>query len=373
MQDPINHIATTNQASPARATARKRIHGGSILSLDRVNHVPHSYTVDGPACQKRAAGPAPKIGTEGGHRMTWSSKPLSVSACLGVVAIVAASGLAIPQARAQCCVVAIPDDVTDFAFLYADPNLRVINADISGNVGIAEGGGFIGFGSGMVTGQVRFAVPATAGSCSDPDGVTVTGGTTFGNANVQADFDAVTMMSRTLGAERGKPITIMGGGSVYASTGKMDSAGNRVFTATLSEAFTAGTTFTIHGSNSDRVVINIPSTDGHGFDGSIVLEGGITPDHVLFNFHKGDFATLAGGDTLMINTDGNPTTGMFVNINGNFIVTNSMIFGRVFGGGSEFNSTIQTMNPTNPDFRTNIVAPPLFPTPEPPKRRRKAD
>jgi hypothetical protein len=305
--------------------------------------------------------------------MTLSLKFLSGLACLGAVAIVAASGLAIPEARAQCCVVPIPDDVSDFAFLYADPNLRVINANISGNIGIAEGGGFIGFGSGTVTGQVRFAVPATAGSCSDPDGLTVTGGTTFGNANVQADFDAVTMISRTLGAERGTWITIMGGGSVYASKGKSDSTGNRVFTATLSETFTAGTTFTIRGTESDRVVINVPSTDGLGFDGSIVLEGGITPDHVLFNFHKGDFKTLAGGDTLTINTDGNRTAGTFLNPNGNFIITDSMIFGRIFGGGSEFNSIVQTMNPTNPDFRTNIVAPPSFITPKPPKKRREAD
>jgi hypothetical protein len=305
--------------------------------------------------------------------MIRSLKLLSSLACLGVVAIAAASGLAIPQARAQCCVVPIPDDGTDYCCLYADPNLRVINADISGNIGIAEGGGFIGFGPGTVTGQVRFAVPATTASCSDPDRIKVTGGVTFGNANVQTDFDKVTMASQSLGAERGTWITIRGGGSVYASAGKLDSAGNRVFTATLSETFTAGTTFTIRGSNTDLVVINIPSTDGLGFNGSIVLDGGITSDHVLFNFHKGDFETLAGGDTLMIDTDGNPTTGTFLNPNGNFIITDSMIFGRIFGGGSEFNSIIQTMNPTNPDFRTNIVAPPRFMPPEPPKKKRRKD
>ena len=163
------------------------------------------------------------------------------------------------------------------------------------------------------------------------------------------------------------------GSSVDVSTGKLDRFGNRVFTATLSETFTAGTTFTIRGSDKDLVVINIPSTDGLGFDGSIVLEGGITSDHVVFNFHKGDFETLAGGDTLMINTDGNRTTGTFLNPNGNFVITDSMIFGRIFGGGSEFNSIIQTVNPTNPEFRTNIVAPPRFMPPEPPKKRRKDD
>jgi hypothetical protein len=76
---------------------------------------------------------------------------------------------------------------------------------------------------------------------------------------------------------------------------------------------------------------------------------------------------------LTIDTDGNRTTGIFLNPNGNFIITDSMIFGRIFGGGSEVNSIIQTMNPTNPDFRTTIVAPPRITTPEPPKRRRKAD
>jgi len=338
--------------------------------------------------------PSAQRGTRGGHRMTRSSKLLSVFACLGGFVIAAASGLAVPQAGAQGFVVPIPDDASCCAFLFADPNLRVINADISGNIGIAEGGGFVGFGSGTVTGQVRFAVPATAGSCSDPDGIRVTGGTTFGNANIQADFDSVVMVSETLGAERGTPITIKGrppkdytgspnismaaafypaGSSVDVSTGKLDRFGNRVFTATLSQNFSVGTTFTIIGTSSQFVVFNIASTDGLGFNGGIVLDGGITPDHVLFNFHKGDFETLTGGDTLKINTDGNPTTGTFVNINGNFIVTDSMIFGRIFGGGSEFDSTIQTVNPTNPEFRTNIVAPPRFMPPEPPKKRRKDD
>jgi hypothetical protein len=192
------------------------------------------------------------------------------------------------------------------------------------------------------------------------------------------------MNSRTLGAEQGTPITITGsppiefevspsigtaaplhtaGGFLDASTGKPDSNGNLVFRATLSDDFTAGTTFTINGSSTDRVVINIPSTDGLGFDGSIVLEGGITPDHVLFNFDKGNFDTLTGGDTLMIDTEGFPTTGTFLDPNGNFIITDSTIFGRIFGGGSESDSIISSSNPSS--FETSIVAPPPFVAPEP--------
>jgi hypothetical protein len=214
----------------------------------------------------------------------------------------------------------------------------------------------------------------------------VTGGTTFGNKNVQDDFDAAATTSENLSKLRGTPLVISGTpphNRVYASSGKKQGQ-NFVFTASIGKmpaetetgfvsTFTAGTSFTIYGTSDQFVVINIPSTDGLGFDGSIVLAGGITADHVLFNFHKGDFTTLEGGDTLMINTDGNRTTGMFVNINGNFIITNTMMFGRVFGGGAVSNSTIQTLNPTDPNFRTTIVAPPLFVTPEPPKKKRQKD
>jgi hypothetical protein len=63
---------------------------------------------------------------------------------------------------------------------------------------------------------------------------------------------------------------------INASSGVLDTNGNRVFTATINSNFTAGTTFTITGTASQHVVINIPSTGGHGFDGSIVHAGGIT-------------------------------------------------------------------------------------------------
>ena len=292
----------------------------------------------------------------------------------------AAAGVTSWQAQAQdCCAGGLPNDVSDFAVLYAgDPhNLNFTSSTVTGNVGIGDTGGFVGSGSGTVFGTVEFAA-ANIGQFI-PNGISVTGGATFGNAHVQSNLNTLTSISQTLSGEAGAPLTISGGGSVNASSGILDPhGGNRVFTATIDSSFFDGTTFTINGTSSDFVVINIPnvpSIDGVtvGFDGSIVLSGGITPDHVLFNFDKGDFDNLTGGDTLMIDTDGNMTTGIFLDPNANFIITDSVIFGRIFGGGSEFNSTIQTMNPTNPDFRTNIVAPPLFPTPEPPKKRRKVD
>jgi hypothetical protein len=316
--------------------------------------------------------------------MTWSTKLISGSCSLASVAIVAVAmvagaGLTSRQAQADeiCCAGPPPNGTTDDAILYADPNLHVENADISGNIAIAEGGGFRGSGMGTITGQVQFAGQDIKldglSQRFQPDGITITGmpPDTFNNANVQEDFKAVTMLSRTLRDISGTPITITGGGSVDATSVKPVN-GNSVFTGTIGHintelgpesTFTAGTTFTIHGSSSDFVVINIPSTDGLGFDGSIVLEGGITSDHVLFNFDKGNFDNLTGGDTLTIDTNGNPTTGIFLDPNGDFQITDSMIFGRIFGGGSQVDSTISSSNPSS--FRTSIVAPPPFPTPEP--------
>jgi hypothetical protein len=319
--------------------------------------------------------------------MIWSLKLLPAFACLGGFAIAAASGLAVPQARAQCCIVAITDDTTDYAFLYADPTsthptLVVSNADVKGNLGIARNGGFIGFGPGTVTGQVRFAAPATATSCLNPGDLEVTGGTTFGNENVQVDFDAAAITSENLSKLSGTPLVITGDPGhnwVKASSGKKHDR-NLVFTATIGQVatetgpvstFTAGTSFTIYGTPDQYAVINIADTKGLGFNGSFLLDG-IPPDHVMINFHNGNFETLTGGDTLTIDTDENFTTGMFVNINGPFNITNTRAFARFIGGGSVFNSIIQTKDTKTPGFRTTIEAPPLFPTPESSTRRRKA-
>ena len=308
--------------------------------------------------------------------MTRSAKFMFGSVRLAAVAIVALAGLTSRPAQAQeiCCAGPPPDDLTDNSLLLLDPNLRVTNANISGNIGIGAGGAFIGSGTGTGTGTVMFAAPFNPDIVQfSPDGITVTGGATFGNTGVTTDINQVVALSQKLGSETGTAVTITGTpgfNSVNASSGVLDSAGNRVFTGTIgttggefpSSTFTAGTTFNINGSSSDRVVINIPSTGGFGFDGSIMLEGGITADHVLFNLDAGDFATLSGGDTLFMDTDGNMTTGIFLDPNGNFIITDAVLFGRIFGGGSESDSVISSSGST---IITNITAPPPFVTPEP--------
>jgi hypothetical protein len=221
------------------------------------------------------------------------------------------------------------------------------NSNVIGDIGIGNSGGFVGSGAGTITGTVEFAAPNNGQYL--PNGITVTGGATFGNANVQTDLNSLISLSQSLGGEPGARLTLSAGGSVNASSGILDSSGNEVFTATIARSFAAGKTFTINGTSGQFVVINIPSTGGLPFDGSIVLTGGITSDHVLFNFDSGNYDTQTGGDTLTIE-NGLPTidpatTGTYLDPNGAIDVIDSVIDGRVFGGDSvDMGITDSTIN-----------------------------
>jgi PEP-CTERM motif len=271
-------------------------------------------------------------------------------ACIAAVAIAAATGLVVPQARAFV----LPGDSSgDCCDYQGDPhNLNFTNSSVTGNIGIGDTGGFVGTAPGTVNGTVRFS----AGNIGQfqPNGVTVTGGAAFGIASVQTTLNALNALSLTFRNEGGTPLLIAAGGSVNASAGILDPNGNEVFTATIAPSFIAGTTFTINGTSSQFVVINT-TTGGLEFDGSIVLTGGITSDHVLFNFDAGNFETLTGGDPLIINTDFSPTTGTYLDPNGPFQITNTILNGRIFGGDS-LDSGIAN---------STIVAPPSLNAPEP--------
>jgi PEP-CTERM motif len=276
-------------------------------------------------------------------RMTGLTKISFGSLCLAAVGFAATTGLAVPPARAGYA--APPNDTISYT---GEPhNLDFTNSNVVGNVAIANSGGFVGSGSGTITGTVEFAAPNTGQYM--PNGIIVTGGATFGNANVQTDLNALNSLSQSLGGETGAELTLSAGGLVNASSGVLDSTGNEVFTATINRNFAVGTTFTINGTSDQFVVVNIPSTGGLPFDGSIVLEGGITSDHVLFNFDSGDYATNTGGDTLTIE-NGLPTldpatTGIYLNPNGAIDIIDSVIDGRVFGGDAmDFGITDSTIN-----------------------------
>lgn len=258
--------------------------------------------------------------------MFGSTKSICGSLCL----VGAAIALASPSAQAGY---AAP---TTYGVLYTgDPhNLDFANSNVVGNIGIANSGGFVGSGFGTITGTVEFAAPNTGQYM--PNSISVTGGATYGNATVQTDLNGLNSLSQTLGGEAGTALTLSAGGSVNASSGILDSSGNEVFAATIGRSFVTGTTFTINGTSSQFVVVNIPSTGGLPFDGSIVLTGGITADQVLFNFDSGDYATNTGGDTLTIE-NGLPTVdpataGLYLDPNGGIDIINSVVDGRIFGG-----------------------------------------
>jgi hypothetical protein len=279
--------------------------------------------------------------------MTGLTKIAFASLCLATVGFAASTGLVIPQARAGF---AMPPN---YAVSYAgDPhNLDFSNSNVVGNIGIGNSGEFVGSGFGTITGSVEFAAPNNGQYM--PDGITVSGGAIFGNATVQTDLNGLNALSQSLGGETGARLTLRAGGSVNASSGILDASGNEVFTATIGQSFVAGTTFTITGTSSQSVVINIPSTGGRPFDGSIVLAGGITSDQVLFNFNSGDYDTQTGGDPLTID-NGLPTidpatTGTYLDPNGAIDIVDSVINGRVFGGDSvDMGITDSTINAPAP-------------------------
>jgi choice-of-anchor A domain-containing protein len=140
-------------------------------------------------------------------------------------------------------------------------------------------------------------------------------------------------LSQTLGGETGTALTISSGGLVNASSGKLDSSGNEVFTLKAASSFPSGT-FTINGNASRTVVVNVPAAVGNfAFNGSLVLTGGFTSDQVLFNFDQGTNGTLSGG-----------TTGTFLDPNGNIQINHSVLDGRIFGGGSQSSAIVSGAN-----------------------------
>lgn len=256
-------------------------------------------------------------------------------------------------------------DASNYAVLYEGNGQQLMfnNSGVTGNIGIGATNGTTGKftdGAGctpspcVITGPLNFSA-ANTGQYSN-GGSTITGGVHYGVTQVQTDLNALNTLSQNLGTEAGTSISIVGGGSIDATTmGMSDGSGNKVFTATVG-SFANGTTFTINGTSSQTVVINIPTTT-NGFDGEIVLTGGITSDQVLFNLDGGNYATQTGGSTLTISTNGGVTTGTFLDPNGNIQINHSVLDGRVFGGDTANLSIVSGANIDAPP------APPMVPEP----------
>jgi hypothetical protein len=232
--------------------------------------------------------------------------------------------------------------------------LSINNSNENGNVGIGNTGKFQGNGPGTITGNFDFSA-ANTGQFSN-SGLTITGSVNYSVSDVATALSTINSLSQTLGLETGTGTTISSGGSILASNGTLDGSGNYVFTVT-SISFPNGT-FTITGGASDYVVLNIADGVGNnGLNGSVTLSGGITSDHVLFNYtpstsnlttYNNDYTNLTGGPTMTISTNGGTTTGVFLDPTANFQVNHCDINGRVIGGDTQNSSFVSGANLTAP-------------------------
>ncbi len=188
--------------------------------------------------------------------------------------------------------------------------------------------------NGFITGQLQLA--DASAFVSNPGNVA--GGAFFSQSQVTTAINTVNSLSSSLGAETGTPLIITGGSGgipqpFSASSGTLDGSGNEVFTVAANALHNNSTGITINGTASQFVVININNgTSNESLNGPILLSGGITSDHVLFNF-TGTSGHLGSGST-----NGSVENGNFLAPNMLVNLDNVVIDGRLFGGqrGADF-------------------------------------
>jgi hypothetical protein len=209
---------------------------------------------------------------------------------------------------------------------------------VNGNVGIAGTGTFEPSGGGgvkLVSGNVDFSGTANSFSSSY-----VGGSVHSGVAVVQTAMNYLNSLSVSLGAEVGTSVALNSGAAINVSAGTLDATGNKVFTVSGINA--PNGVLTINGDGTHNVVFNISAAaDGNFHFNQIVLTGGLTSDNVLFNFFGGNPGTLDGGPGLNINTGGGSPShpdyiiyGTFLDPFGDINISDSQLYGRVFGGDS---------------------------------------
>ena len=221
----------------------------------------------------------------------------------------------------------------NYAVLYEGTgghNLSISNVTVNGSVGVG-GTGVVQFsGPGTITGELDFSA-GNVGQYHNTNGSNV--GPTSVNYNIAAvtsDLILVNALSASLGAEAGTSIVINGNQTINASSGKLDAAGNEVFTVT-SYTEGNGNVLTING-NGHNVVFNYAAGGNPQYGGDVVLTGGLTDDQVLWNY--------TGTNNLSLNNNASsfPLPDAFMGIilapNAAISLVNANLDGRVFGGDS---------------------------------------
>jgi hypothetical protein len=264
---------------------------------------------------------------------------------LGALAIAAATGLAVPQARADFIAQCNCSDAFTYGILYEGAGgntLNVTNDTITGNIGIGGTGKFHADSSqSVINGALNFSAANTGQDQSN--GKVGPSPINFGVTQVQTDLNALGTLSSNLGAESGTSVAIHGVNgmtqTINAGDGMLDANGNRVFTVS-SFSMVNNATLDIQGDAAgDSVVLNIPVDVG--LQGNIILTDGLTADKVLFNIIGG--TNLMGGPTL--NGSGNAVAqGDFLDVNGPITPSAVNFEGRLFGGDT---SNLQFVSGTN--------------------------
>jgi hypothetical protein len=200
---------------------------------------------------------------------------------------------------------------------------------VTGNIGIGNTAGFSASGPGTITGNIDFSAADTGSQQQfSESNTTITGTEYYNQSDVSADITDVNNFSSTVAGETGTNLSINLNNNqsqtIMASSGVLDSNGNRVFNVTNFQ-FGGGSTLYIDGDSAgDNVVLNFDNISPQ-FGGTIILSG-INPDQVVFN--------ITGNENLQINTNGSTVQGIFIDPEGNVQVSHSVVYGRVFGGGS---------------------------------------
>jgi hypothetical protein len=264
---------------------------------------------------------------------------------LGALAIAAATGLAVPQARADFIAQCNCSDAFTYGILYEGAGgntLNVTNDTITGNIGIGGTGKFHADSSqSVINGALNFSAANTGQDQSN--GKVGPSPINFGVTQVQTDLNALGTLSSNLGAESGTSVAIHGVNgmtqTINAGDGMLDANGNRVFTVS-SFSMVNNATLDIQGDAAgDSVVLNIPVDVG--LQGNIILTDGLTADKVLFNIIGG--TNLMGGPTL--NGSGNAVAqGDFLDVNGPITPSAVNFEGRLLGGDT---SNLQFVSGTN--------------------------
>jgi hypothetical protein len=240
----------------------------------------------------------------------------------------------------------IGGDVGTFAVLYtggAGQELHLAQGTITGNIGVGNNGTVAADGSGSINGNVDFSA-SNAGQYSQTPSKTLNGSVNYDQADVTTDLTDVGDFSTAVNGESGYnlgAIDLSSGQNltINASSGTLDSNGNRVFDIT---SFTAasGSTITIVGDTAGNNVILNFETGGSTvtLDGNVVLNG-IAADQVFFN-------VTGGGELKVV---GSTVDGVFSDTNGQIFVSAATISGHIFGGDS---SELQIVSNSNIDART---------------------